>query len=225
MAPKKPYVVVVGVDYSETGGLALTTAYEIAGDRSTGELHIVNVVPSYGSVVQVEIPGESHGIRALSVEGAKHFLNEYSEKRLAELGAHFGDTVEPPQRIVSHLRLNSAAEGIAQLASDLDGDLIVVGTHGRRGVRRLLVGSVAEGVVRLALCPVLVVRPKGYPDSVPQIDPPCPRCVTARETSGGKELWCEQHLQKHGRRHTYHFRNRAVGAAGNPLVVSQERQS
>jgi nucleotide-binding universal stress UspA family protein len=47
---------------------------------------------------------------------------------------------------------------IAQLARDWNADLLVVGTHGRRGVSRLLLGSVAEGMVRVAPCPLLLVR-------------------------------------------------------------------
>jgi nucleotide-binding universal stress UspA family protein len=51
-----------------------------------------------------------------------------------------------------------AAETIVQYASDHAIDLIVMGTHGRRGVDHLLMGSVAERVVRTAPCPVLTVR-------------------------------------------------------------------
>jgi nucleotide-binding universal stress UspA family protein len=45
-----------------------------------------------------------------------------------------------------------------QIAQERAADLIVMGTHGRTGLRHLLVGSVAEKVVRLAPCPVLTVR-------------------------------------------------------------------
>jgi nucleotide-binding universal stress UspA family protein len=51
-----------------------------------------------------------------------------------------------------------AAEKIAEAAHSGGADLIVVGTQGRTGLDRLLLGSVAEGVVRLALCPVLIVK-------------------------------------------------------------------
>jgi nucleotide-binding universal stress UspA family protein len=52
----------------------------------------------------------------------------------------------------------NAADLIAAEADAWPADLIVVGTHGRRGVRRLLLGSVAEGVVRTATKPVLLIR-------------------------------------------------------------------
>jgi hypothetical protein len=107
---------------------------------------------------------------------------------------------------------------VAQLAADLEADLVVVGTHGRRALARMLLGSVAELTVRLAPCPVLVVRPKASPAPLPAIEPPCPRCVEARAQTSGKEYWCEQHRERHGQRHTYHQGDR-VGADTNlPLI-------
>jgi nucleotide-binding universal stress UspA family protein len=54
------------------------------------------------------------------------------------------------------------ADTIAELARDWKADLLVAGTHGRRGVSRLLLGSVAERIVRVAPCPLLLVG--GHPD-------------------------------------------------------------
>ncbi|RAE95779.1 universal stress protein, partial [Burkholderia multivorans] len=52
----------------------------------------------------------------------------------------------------------NVSDVLARAAAEYDADLIVIGTHGRRGVRRLLLGSVAESLVRIADRPVLVVR-------------------------------------------------------------------
>lgn len=57
----------------------------------------------------------------------------------------------------------SAAEGVLTYAADEDIDLIVMGTHGRRGMDRLLMGSIAEEVVRLSPCPTLTVCGKKQP--------------------------------------------------------------
>ena len=57
----------------------------------------------------------------------------------------------------------SPAYELVSAAQDANADLIVVGTHGRRGVSRALLGSVAEKVVRLAPCPVLTVSLPGEP--------------------------------------------------------------
>jgi nucleotide-binding universal stress UspA family protein len=54
--------------------------------------------------------------------------------------------------------LGEAAHGIANYAQEKKADLIVIPSHGRTGITRLLIGSVAERVVRLAHCPVLVLR-------------------------------------------------------------------
>jgi nucleotide-binding universal stress UspA family protein len=56
-----------------------------------------------------------------------------------------------------------AAEAILEAAADVHADLIVMGTHGRSGLGRALMGSVAEAVNRGAVCPVLTVRPSATP--------------------------------------------------------------
>ena len=70
---------------------------------------------------------------------------------------------------------NAPAQEIVDYAADIHADLIVVGTHGRSGVSRLLMGSVAEHVVRSAPCPVLVVRPSEHEFVLPD-----PVSVSAR---------------------------------------------
>lgn len=57
-----------------------------------------------------------------------------------------------------HVLSSNAVSGITELASEVGADLIVLPTHGRTGIAKILIGSVAEAVVRLASCPVLVVR-------------------------------------------------------------------
>ena len=60
--------------------------------------------------------------------------------------------------VTSEVRIGFAADTIRTVAHERDGELIVMGTHGRTGLAHLLLGSVAEGVVREAPCPVLTVR-------------------------------------------------------------------
>jgi nucleotide-binding universal stress UspA family protein len=59
------------------------------------------------------------------------------------------------------LAQGAAAHEIVEQAREVGADLIVMGTHGRRGVNHLMAGSVAERVVRMAACPVLTVRQPG----------------------------------------------------------------
>jgi nucleotide-binding universal stress UspA family protein len=60
----------------------------------------------------------------------------------------------------THLRMGQVDLEIVALAEELQADLIVMGSRGLGGVRRALMGSVSDSVVRHAHCPVLVVRPK-----------------------------------------------------------------
>jgi len=81
-------------------------------------------------------------------ETAKDRLNDLTGRFLSDV------TVEP------HVRVGSPAEEIVKAARDTHADLIVIATHGRGGLSRVLFGSVTERVVRHAPCPVLTVRPE-----------------------------------------------------------------
>jgi nucleotide-binding universal stress UspA family protein len=215
MATPNPTVVVVGVDFSQTGDLAFDQALALSQTQPNTALHVVNVAPMVLGAADVE-----HALiqdpknRSAEVESR---LLAYVEKKVGELRAH-GRKI--PERIVAHVRWEVPGEEIAQLAADLEADLVVVGTHGRRGFSRVMLGSVAEVVVRLSPCPVLVVRPKGVV-KVPAIEPPCPECLQAREASGGATYWCEQHSQRHGQRHTYHSTDRVSADGTFPLLFQR----
>jgi len=71
------------------------------------------------------------------------------------------EAVVPTDKNVSyehHLLLGTAAEDIVRVATEEKADLIVIGTHGRTGLKRVLMGSVAEAVMRHAHCPVLTLK-------------------------------------------------------------------
>jgi nucleotide-binding universal stress UspA family protein len=106
-------------------------------------------------------------------------------------------------RIIAHEAHGEPAMVIVHTAHQLSADVVVIGTRERSGVGRLM-GSVSESVIRHAESPVLVVRPKAHEQPGVQIEPACPRCVAARMQSKGSQLWCDQHLERHGRRHTYY---------------------
>jgi len=200
-----PYRVVVGTDFSETADLALREAFELAAQKGQGEVHVLNAVQYLGEFVQMDLP-EAPAYR-LPIEEAQERLEANVGARLSAWQAETQHTIS---RCVTYVSVESPAVALAQLATDLDADLVVIGTHGRRGLQRFLLGSVAEGVVRLAPTPVYVVRPKGGQASVPQIEPPCPQCVETRKATQGQQLWCEQHRERHGRRHAYHYADRRL---------------
>jgi universal stress protein A len=71
------------------------------------------------------------------------------------------EAVQPADKSIKvehHLVLGTPAEDIVRIAAEQSADLIVIGTHGRTGLKRVLMGSVAEAVMRRATCPVLTVK-------------------------------------------------------------------
>jgi nucleotide-binding universal stress UspA family protein len=144
-----PTTILLATDGSKEAQLATTTAADLA--KSTGsELHVVHV----GEIPLVYHP-ERHAYRAEYEEHEKvaQQLLEAEVARLKEAGATVAQ---------SHLRLaraNSRAdEEIVELAQGIDAGLIVMGSRGQGRLRRALVGSVSESVVRHAHCPVTIVR-------------------------------------------------------------------
>jgi hypothetical protein len=83
--------------------------------------------------------------------------------------------------------------------------VIVVGTHQRRGFKRLMLGSVAAEVLVDARCPVLVAVTKDHSDESlsEQVEAACPVCVETRAQSGGQQYWCEQHSRAYLKPHVY----------------------
>ena len=217
-AATTPYTIVVGVDYSETGDLALGEALAIGVRQGHADVHAVNVVMLVPDAI-APLPGltvpASLGItpQAAADAFARHLDQKVGDVR-ERLGAAAAGSFP---RVVPHLRYEAPSHEIAQLAADVEADLVVVGTHGRRGMSRVLLGSVAEAVVRLAPCPVLVARPKRIV-TVAAIQPPCPECVKTRRASGGAQLWCAQHSERHGQSHTYHGDERLSKDGSMPLV-------
>lgn len=191
-----PYVIVVGVDYSEVSRWALKEAFRTATTRSPSELHVLHVESVAHPYPHADAPGSADEVMSRSLQRLEAFVTR-------ELLAFQAGGEPPPPAVSTHVRLAAPGAEIAQFAFDVGADLIVVGTHGRSGLARLLLGSVAHSVVTLAACPVLVARAKELAD-VAHLEPACPRCIATRQQSGCKELWCEQHRTKRGQRHTYH---------------------
>jgi nucleotide-binding universal stress UspA family protein len=133
--------ILVPIDFSSGSDAALDLATSLARD-SGGTLILahVEVVP-------------------LSAAGGE-YLYAIPEPPTEELLAKLNKVTPPDSRVPVERRLlaGDPAEAIIRLAETEKADLIVIGTHGRRGIRRVLMGSVAEVVVRTASCPVLTVK-------------------------------------------------------------------
>jgi nucleotide-binding universal stress UspA family protein len=144
-----PTTILLATDGSEEAQLAATTAADLA--KSTGsELHVVHV----GEMPLVYHP-ERHAYRAQYEEHEKEAqqLLEAEVERIEGAGATVGQ---------AHLRMGRANaradEEIVELAQSIDAGMIVMGSRGQGRIRRALLGSVSESVVRHAHCPVAIVR-------------------------------------------------------------------
>jgi nucleotide-binding universal stress UspA family protein len=184
------YVLLAALQFDETGIRALGEACRIAQRDSIAELHVVHAI---AASLLPEHDGEPTSIAA-QLERAPIKLREYVDRACA------GTTI----KVVAHVRAGTPAQIILQTAADLDADMIVLGTHQRRGVEKLLLGSVAERVLREAPCPVLIAAPKSFhaAPASSSIEPPCPDCVEARN-SPQDVAWCERHSHGRLRPHVY----------------------
>lgn len=139
--------ILVPVDFSGASDAALAAARDLAVPWTAGLdlLHVVEeaVMPAFYAVGVTSLLQLNPEIRTRS--------QAEMERRLAQLG---GAAVG----VATHVCEGKAAQQIVGFAEEHGSDLIVLATAGRTGVERLLLGSVAEKVVRLAPCPVLVVR-------------------------------------------------------------------
>ena len=145
-----PARILLATDGSEQAELAALMAVELA-DATPSELHVVHVgvVPSFLK----SYPG-TLGYERRLYEQIEEMSRELLRKQSLQVKAA-GGTVAG-----THLRMGEVALEIVALAEELQADLIVMGSRGLGGVRRALMGSVSDSVVRHAHCPVLVVRPE-----------------------------------------------------------------
>ena len=144
-----PTKILLATDGSEEAALAARTAADIA-EKTSSELHVVYVGLSVGYVgtgtpLMADIPPPSQ--EELDEE-AQRLIDEQVEQIKAA-----GGTVTQ-----AHLRVGRPDEEIVALAEEIGAGLIVVGSRGLGGIRRALIGSVSDSIVRHAHCPVLVVR-------------------------------------------------------------------
>jgi len=144
--------ILVAVDGSSTSDLALQEAVKLAGE-SQAELRLVHVVNTVNLNVDLGYVATAEWLEVIRrggeavVDKAAAYAKQAgvnAEVKLVEI-----DTIG--QRV---------PEAIAEEASAWPADIIVIGTHGRQGIHHLLMGSVAEGVMRIATVPVLLIRGK-----------------------------------------------------------------
>lgn len=142
--------ILFSTDFSECGRAA--EKYAVALARQFGaELHILHVLADI--MTTLPEPGTALAL-------PQNYLGEMKEEAQRAL-----DKIVPDAgglRVVRATRMGNAFAEIIRYADENAIDLIVVGTHGRGGLLHMLLGSVAEKVIRRSPCPVLTVRPAGH---------------------------------------------------------------
>ncbi|MCC6123360.1 MAG: universal stress protein [Pirellulales bacterium] len=133
--------VVVPIDFSDDSLAALQVAKELVGDLA--DLHTIHVLaiwePNEPGIVWEMVDERSRAAHAADA----------LQKKLAELGLEDARTI---------VRFGDPGHEIADYAREVNSELIVVSSRGRSGLTRLLIGSTAERVARLAHCPVLMLK-------------------------------------------------------------------
>lgn len=142
------------VDFSLCASGALDYAANLA--RASGATLVIHHA--------TELPAGLHGSERIQPSGASlepvrvdDYARDSARVHLAREAARLGEDL----RVVTRADIGPIVPTILAAAEEVGADLIVIGTHGRTGLRRGLLGSVAERVVRGARCPVLTVRIEG----------------------------------------------------------------
>jgi len=189
-APKKPYEVVVGYDLSALSERVLEEAMDVVRHRLPAELHVITVAQRAGDLVT--LPGET---RDMTEEAAREEVRQRVARIVEENQRRFGAVglERIAVYVVASTPIREPGRMIADLARAVDANLIVVGTHARTGVDRVIMGSIASQTVKHATTSVYVVQPADFVhgEKVPAIQPPL---------EPG-----EHHLIQFEHRRTYHY--------------------
>ena len=145
-------------DFSKFSQAAIDTAMKIAGkNENITVLHVVDPSPLYGYSGDMGSEfGAGRMMGSPDLELAAEVDDDHEAQALKMLEGEFGDSRH--HGLNYDTVVNEPAHGITEYAEHHEFDLIVLPSHGRTGIKRLLIGSTAERVVRLAHCPVLVLR-------------------------------------------------------------------
>ncbi len=138
-------------DFSPAAQQAQNYACAFA-EKCSAELHVLHVVPD-----PFPVPGPE-GSWILSDESVPRLVHEAE----LEMAVRMEAAMTGGLTVVQSVQVGTPVPTIIDYATKHQIDLIVLGTHGHTGLSHLLLGSIAEKVVRLATCPVLTVHPKGH---------------------------------------------------------------
>jgi len=135
--------VLLPYDFSDASNAAIDEAFGMIDD-TTGVfvLHVlIPTTPIYEAGIIVDLdPNAEEARRASAMNGMKERIKD------------------PRNRTSLNVRLGDPGSEIVEFAKEIEADFIIMPSHGKTGITRLLLGSVAERVLRLSVCPVIVLR-------------------------------------------------------------------
>jgi len=149
-----PTKILLATDGSKDAELARTTAVDMA-TNTDAELHVLTVASGYSSYEGYP----SHDLRIPEVvEQLRKQAQIILDEQVQKIERDGGKVAQKHLKIAEPVGERNLAEQIVRVAEEIGAGLIVMGTRGHGGLRRALMGSVSDSVVRHAHCPVLVVR-------------------------------------------------------------------
>jgi universal stress protein A len=194
------HAILVALTFDRTGRQALLRGAALSALHPGSELHVVHVI--------AELNGDPARPRD-RMSSAQRL-----ELAPAELTTYVQQACGNPQlQVTTHVRVGKPSRAILRTAAEIKAELIVVGTHRRSGMKKLMLGSVAEQVLQHAHCPVFIAMPTDYTDEPhaehdergehgDRQETHCPRCQSARRRSHGEQLWCDKHARARQRPHS-----------------------
>lgn len=145
--------VVTPIDFSENSRMIAESSAFMAG-KYEASFHLVFVVQNFEDysgffVPQMHMPNLEDDLMTGAEERMTAFVEEF-EKDFHEFGV---------TEIKSKVLMGDVAEQIVEYSNEIKADMIIMGTHGYKGLEKIMFGSVADKVVRSALCPVTTINP------------------------------------------------------------------
>jgi nucleotide-binding universal stress UspA family protein len=148
-----PVQVVIAYDFSPSSEEAVMRGIELACRAPQHILHVVTAIDPHGGfpIAPTDRVDYDYAERIQKIVTTRLVEGFAGRKTASEV--HF----------YVHARIGKAAEQVLHLAREIGADFIIIGSHGKTGVERMVLGSVSERVVREAHCTVIVARAKTYP--------------------------------------------------------------
>jgi len=155
--------VLIALDYYPTSQKVAETGYEIARAMNAQVilLHVTSDASYYSSLNYSPIMGFGgfNSVDTVQTDNVE-VLAKVAQGYLDKSKRHLGD-----KKVQTMVKSGALGETILNTASELKADMIVMGTHSRRGLEKILVGSVAENVLRHSSIPVLIIPTKSNRES------------------------------------------------------------